>query len=289
MRQAVVSAMALGAIGAVAAAAAAMLGATTNSHANTTALDGTQSGAPLGHATSGSPASTGPGNLTVSVSAGSAGLGGTSGIGAGAAASTLAGAGLDSASSTPTTASSGAFYVSVNQRAADPDSVEILVRNAGNAPLHWSATPTVGWLTMSQESGTLAAGQSTTVTATAGSAAPSGMWAAQILFSPGGIVVTVHGGIPASSGGGGGDGGGSPTGTATGTTPSGPSPSPTPTQTTQSPSSPPSTGPATTSAAPSSGDGTSQNPTTTSGGGGGTVSPRPSIGGGSPARPVHRH
>ena len=273
MRQAVVSAMALGAIGAVAAAAAAMLGATSSGHSNTTALDGTQSGTPLGHATVGAPASTGPGNLTVSVTAGDTGLGGTSGIGSGLPAAGLLGSPSGAASPTPTTASSGAFYVSVNQRAADPDSVQILVRNAGTAPLHWSAAPTVGWLTLSQSSGTLAAGQAAMVTATAGAAAPSGQWAAQILFSPGGIVVTVHGGIPASSGGGGGTGSGSPTSSPTGSTPS--SPSPTPTQTSQSPDPSPSSGTGTpTETAPSTGGGASQTPTTTSSGsGGGTATP----------------
>ena len=291
MRQAVVSAMALGAIGAVAAAAAAMLGATSSGHSNATALDGTQPGTPLGHATSGSPASTGPGNLTVSVTAGDTGPGGgTSGVGSGVPASGLPGAPLGATSATPTTASSGAFYVSVNQRAADPDSVQILVRNAGTAPLHWSAAPTVGWLTLSQGSGTLAPGQAAMVTATAGAAAPSGQWAAQILFSPGGIVVTVHGGIPADSGGGGGGTvGGSPmTPTPTGSTPSSPSPSPTPTQTSQSPGPSPSSGTGTVTATPSGGA-TSQSPTTTSGAsGGGTGTPSSSVVG-SPARPARGH
>jgi DNA-directed RNA polymerase specialized sigma24 family protein len=234
MKQAVVSAMALGAIGAVAAAAAAMLGVTSNPHSNTAALDGSQSSDGLGSASTGTPSSgTGAGRLTVSVTTGSAGsatgglLTGDTGLGVGllpgsASAAGTSGTGTSGAASAPTTASAGAFYVSVNQRSADPDSVQILLRNTGGSALKWSAAPSERWLTLSQGSGTLAAGQSVVVTATATSAAPSGQWAAQIVFSPGGIVVTLHGGIPASTGptsptsGGGGS-----TGSGTSTTPSG--------------------------------------------------------------------
>lgn len=241
MRQAVVSAMALGAIGAVAAAAAAMLGAAPHPHANSTiALDDPPGGGePLGAAT-GSTAHTG--GLTVSVTTGSRASGASTADGA-------AGQSTAAVSSSPTTASAGAFYVSANQRAADPDSVQILLRNAGNAPLHWSAAPSVPWLTLSQGSGTLAAGQRMQVTATAGASAPSGLWSAQIVFSPGGIVVTVHGGIPS------GGGPSSPTspGTGTGTPTGGTSPS--------SPSSP---------SAPSSPSSPSTNPT-----GGTSQSPAP--------------
>ncbi len=298
MRQAVVSAVALGAIGAVAAAAAAMLGATSNPHSNTAALDGPQSGAPLGRATS--PAESGAGRLTVSVTTGGGAsvLGGTSGIAAGVVDSAVAVSSSGAASPTPTTtASSGAFYVSVNQRAADPDSVEILLRNAGTAPLNWSAAPSVSWLTLSRSSGTLAAGQSTMVTGTAGPGAPSALWSAQILFSPGGIVVNVHGGIPASGGG----GAGSPTATPSGPTPSSPgsSPTPTPTQTSEPPTSSPSASPSTTTgtgtASGTPGGGSSQTPTTPAGGGtggtgggSGTPGPRPSIVG-TPVRPAPGH
>ncbi|HEX4791585.1 MAG TPA: sigma-70 family RNA polymerase sigma factor, partial [Actinospica sp.] len=149
MRQAVVSAMALGAVGAVAAAAAAMLGAVSHTHSNATALDGTQSGESLGTA-SGTALPTAPGGgLTVSVTTAgpqSGLLTGSSGLGVGL----VPNGGSAGTSSVPTTASSGSFYVSVNQRAADPDSVQILLRNAGTAPLHWAAAPSVAWLTLSQ-------------------------------------------------------------------------------------------------------------------------------------------
>jgi DNA-directed RNA polymerase specialized sigma24 family protein len=236
MKQAVVSAMALGAIGAVAAAAAAMLGVSSSPHSNTAALDGAQSSQGLGSASTGSPSGgTGAGRLTVSVTTGSAGattgglLTGDTGLGLGllpgstASAAGTSGAAGSAASAAPTTASAGAFHVSVNQRSADPDSVQILLRNTGGSAMKWSAAPSVSWLTLSQSSGTLAAGQSLVVTATATGAAPSGQWAAQIVFSPGGIVVTLHGGIPASTGSGTGTDPTSPapSGGGTGTTPSG--------------------------------------------------------------------
>jgi len=243
MKQAVFSAMALGAIGAVAAAAAAMLGVTSNPHSNTdTALDGSQSSQALGSASSTDPATgDGASKLSVSVTTGSAGstggsgglLTGASGLGVGLLSTSSATGGTSggsAASSAPTTASAGAFYVSVNQRSADPNSVQILLRNTGGSVLNWSAAPSVSWLTLSQNSGTLAAGQSLEVTATATSAAPTGQWTARIVFSPGGIVVTLHGGIPTStdpttpaSGGGGSTAPSSPTTT----TPSSPTTSPT--------------------------------------------------------------
>jgi DNA-directed RNA polymerase specialized sigma24 family protein len=253
MKQAVVSAMALGAIGAVAATAAAMLGASSSPHSNTAALDGAQSSDGLGSASAATPSSgTGVGGLTVSVAGGSAGaatgglLTGDTGLGlgllSGSASSALGtpGATGGAAAPAPTTASAGAFYVSVNQRSADPDSVQILLRNTGGSALKWSASPSVPWLTLSQSSGTLAAGQSVVLTATATSAAPSGQWAAQIVFSPGGIIVTLHGGIPAGTGTGTGSDPTSPaSGGGTGTTPSGSgsttSASPSATPTSQSP------------------------------------------------------
>ena len=279
MKQAVVSAMALGAIGAVAAAAAAMLGVTSTPHSNTTALDGPQSSEALGSTSTGDPAGgAGAGRLSVSVTGGSAGsttgglLTGASGLGVGllptssAGSSGVSGSGGASASA-PTTASAGAFYVSVNQRSADPDSVQILLRNTGGSALKWSAAPSVSWLTLSQGSGTLAAGQSAQVTATATSAAPGGQWAARIVFSPGGIVVTLHGGIPAStdpttpaSGGGSGSGGTSTTPSGSGTTTSA-SPSTSPTSQSPTPTASASSGQPTASA----GD------PTTSGAGGSTT------------------
>ncbi|HWG26184.1 BACON domain-containing protein [Actinospica sp.] len=251
MRQAVVSAMALGAIGAVAAAAAAMLGVGSNPNSNTTALDGSQGTENVGTSSTGSAAasSNGPGRMTVSVTAtASSGLPGASGLGVGLVPTGNGNAGSASvASPSPTSASSGAFYVSVNQRDGDPNSVQILLRNTGTGPLNWSAAPSVSWLTLSRSSGTLAAGQAVTVTATATSGAPSGEWAARIVFSPGGIVVTLHGGIPASTGGGTptSGGGGSSGGGGGGTTTASPTTSASSTATAP-PTTPPSTTPPTT-------------------------------------------
>jgi DNA-directed RNA polymerase specialized sigma24 family protein len=274
MRQAVVSAMALGAIGAVAAAAASMLGG-SNPHSNTTALDGSQGSENVG--TSSTPSTSNTSRMTISVttvSKGSTGLltGPASVVGLPTSPSSSSSA----ASPTPTSASSGAFYVSVNQRAADPNSVQILLRNTGGGPLHWSAAPSVSWLTLSQSSGTLAAGQSLNVTATATSSAPSGQWAAQIVFSPGGIVVTLHGGVPVSTGGGG--GGGTPTASPTTAPPTTTSPTPTATGT--------GTGSQPTATATATGTSSgSQGPTPTSGTTAGTGTPSTPSG----PPPVHQH
>ena len=307
MKQAVVSAMALGAIGAVAAAAAAMLGVTSTPHSNTAALDGSQSSEGLGTASTGDPSGgAGAGRLSVSVTTGSAGsatgglLTGDSGLGVGLLPTALASAsgtsGAAAAASAPTTASAGAFYVSVNQRSADPDSVQILLRNTGGSPLNWSAAPSESWLTLSQGSGTLAAGQSLEVTATATSAAPSGQWAAQIVFSPGGIVVTLHGGIPVStdpttpaSGGSSSGGGGTSTtpsgsGSTTSASPSASATSQSPTPTASASSSAPTTGASdpTTGSSTTTGGSQSAAPTATTD----TASAPPST---PPSRPGRRH
>ncbi|HET9172386.1 MAG TPA: hypothetical protein VFN97_23365 [Actinospica sp.] len=293
MRQAVVSAMALGAIGAVAAAAAAMLGVGSHPNANTTALEGTQGSESVGTSTGSTPTAHGAGRMTVSVT--TANGGGQSGLLTGASADAgLPSGGADAASATPTSASSGAFYVSVNQRAADPDSVQILLRNTGSGPLSWTAAPSESWLRLSQSSGTLAAGQAMTVTATATDGAPSGQWSAQIVFSPGGIVVTLHGGIPGSTsgapgggtttgsggtatGGGTGTGGGTPT---TPTTPASPTTSPTPASPTPTASATGSTPTASATGDPSSG---SQAPTPSDTA---TTAAPPS---GSSSQPAHGH
>ena len=284
MRQAVVSAMALGAIGAVAAAAAAMLGVSSTPHTNAAGaagLDGSQSSDGLGSASSTSPANAaGPGKLSVSVTTGSAGsptgglLTGASGLAVGLPSSAAGGSdGPGAASPPPTSAAAGAFYVSVNQRSADPDSVQILLRDTGTGPLPWSAVPSVPWLVLSQSSGTLAAGQSLLLTATATSAAPNGLWTARIVFSPGGIVVTLHGGIPVGTtgptsptSGGGGTGGGAPSSPTT------------PPPTTSAPSSPPSTQPPTSTAPtspPSTGGSSGGGQPTTGGPTSGSSTPTP--------------
>lgn len=278
MRQAVVSAMALGAIGAVAAAAAALLGASGDPHTNT-ALDNTGPGDVVG-ATPGSHQSSGRDGLSVTVGTAS---GGSSSH---ASALGLPGTQPDSGANSPSgsassTASAGGFYVSINQRDGDPDSVRILLRNAGTSALNWSAAPDVAWLRLSQTSGTLAPGQSLAVTATATSAAPADEWSAHIVFQPGAVVVTVHGGIPAGSTGSpggspttsrsssGAPSSGSPT-TGTGSTPSSPPSSPSassvaPSTSHSAPASSASTGgsvaPSGTSAAPASTSPTSPKPT----------------------------
>ncbi|MBR7825876.1 hypothetical protein KDK95_06110 [Actinospica sp. MGRD01-02] len=247
MRQAVVSAMALGAIGAVAATAAAMLGIGSSPNPNTSALDGSQGTENVGtSSTSSSAAADSPGHLTVSVTTASTA---SSGQVSGATSVGLPGSGGTAVAST-TAASVGAFHVSVNQRDADPQSVQILLRNTGSAALNWTAAPSVSWLTLSQSSGTLAPGQSLIVTATTTDAAPSGEWTAQIVFGPGGIVVTLHGGVPASSasstdsGTGASTGGGASAGTSTSPT--------TPTKAPTSPTTPAPTTSSPTTSSPSS-------------------------------------
>ncbi|MBR7832284.1 hypothetical protein KDL01_03380 [Actinospica durhamensis] len=198
MRQAVVSAMALGAIGAVAAAAAALLGAGGDPHTNAAALDNTQPNEVVGGV--GTPSAAGSASRSaLSVTVATNGGGADRSAGLGLPGSPLGTGSSPAGAASPTAAAAGGFYVSVNERDGDPYSVQILLRNAGTAPLDWSAAPSVSWLTLSQRSGTLAPGQSLSVTATATSAAPSGQWTAQITFQPGGIVVTVHGGVAAAS------------------------------------------------------------------------------------------
>jgi DNA-directed RNA polymerase specialized sigma24 family protein len=290
MRQAVVSAMALGAIGAVAAAAAALLGATGNPHTNNTALDNPQSSEVTGSL--GTPAaarSASRGGMSVTVTAGGAASSqaATTPLGlplVGTSTGSDASSPAASASASASAVTAGGFYVSVNQRDGDPYSVQILLRNAGTAPLSWSATPNVSWLTLSRGSGTLAPGQSLAVTATATSAAPSGQWSAQIAFQPGGVLATVHGGIPSGSPSAAPTGstpssGGSPSASATGgATPASPSAAPSTT------SSSPSTPPATTVAPSAPPPRTPSHPAMPSQSGSGTASqPTPTVGATTPA------
>ena len=216
VRRAVLSAVTLGAVGAAAAAAAALLGAASDSHSpqladsappqdpvntaqpngglsvsvSTPAATGTSSGVrgPNGPGVGGQRPTQGGGTSGISgtVTAGSgsgAGLGSGSGAGAGGGGGSSAGGGVSAAD----------FKVSVNQRAADPDSVAILLRNVGSAPIAWSAVAHDPWVTLSQRSGTLGAGQSQTIVASVTSAAPSGAWTSTVTFAPGGAVVTLRG------------------------------------------------------------------------------------------------
>jgi hypothetical protein len=222
VRRAVLSAVTLGAVGAAAAAAAALLGAASDSHSprladiappqdpvntpqpngglsvsvSTPAATGTSSGVrgPNGPGVGGQRPTQGGGTSGISgtVTAGS-GSGAGSGAGAGLGSGSGAGAGGGGGSSAGGGVSAADFKVSVNQRAADPDSVAILLRNVGSAPIAWSAVAHDPWVTLSQRSGTLGAGQSQTIVASVTSAAPSGAWTSTVTFAPGGAVVTLRG------------------------------------------------------------------------------------------------
>lgn len=234
MRQAVLSAVTLGAVGAAAAATAALLGIASDHHSSQL-IDSMPSQDPI--------SAQGGGGLTVSVStppvpvassstnsSSSRGLGrnGSPATGVGGTVRTPAGSTPGSGSNQG--ANGADFHVSVNQRAADPNSVTIVLRNSGSAPIAWQAAARDSWIVLSQRSGALAAGRSQAITATATSAAPSGQWTSTISFSPGGAVVTLHGGSsnpssapaspPASSG--------STGSTPPSSSPSGPTSTPTP-------------------------------------------------------------
>ncbi|HXR72236.1 BACON domain-containing protein [Actinocrinis sp.] len=198
MRQAMISAVTLGAVGAAAAATAALLGIASDGHPSQL-IDSMPSQDPISAA--------GGGGLTVSVSTPSLPLASSSerssstrGLGKnGAPATGIGGTVHTPPGSTPGSGSNpganGAdFHVSVNQRDADPNSVTLVLRNSGTAPIAWRAAVHDSWVALSQSSGTIAGGRSQTITATATSAAPSGQWTSTITFSPGGAVVTLHGG-----------------------------------------------------------------------------------------------
>jgi hypothetical protein len=240
MRQAVLSAVTLGAVGAAAAATAALLGITSDGHSSQL-LDSTPSQDPAGVP---------GGGLTVSVStppvplasssirsSSSRGRGknGASGIGIGGIVHSPPGTAPGSGSGSDSGASAADFHVSINQRDADPNSVTIVLRNSGSAPIAWQAAAHDTWIALSQSSGTLGGGQSQAIVATVTSAAPSGPWTSTITFSPGGAVVTLHGGssnpssAPASPPASGGSSQGStPPGTPSAGSTSTPTPRPTP-------------------------------------------------------------
>lgn len=229
VREAMTSALALGVAGVAATASASMLGWTSGGHP--------------GHL-AGGPSAPEPGSAP--------GAGRVSLPGAGPrvlhvaapralSASEPAGAAGGAAPAASSTAAAGDFHVSVNQRSADPDSVAILLRNSGNTPIAWSAAAKDGWITLSQSSGTLAAGGQQVIVASTTAAAPKGVWATTVAFAPGGAVIGLHGtSVP----------GGSPSARPTGPTGSPASGSPTPTPS-PTPTSTPSASPGPTgSAAP---------------------------------------
>lgn len=199
VRQAVTSAVALGAVGAVAAVSAALLGLTSEDHAQRVLGD-------PGVSLPASP-STDSGGLSVTVSTAPAAaptspVAQTAPLRPSGGAVPVAGivnAGNSTAGSAPAapgqpTADPADFHVSVNQRSADPNTITILLRNTGSAAIAWSATDQDSWIVLSQSAGTLGAGQSEAITATATGAAPAGQWTSRIAFAPGGTVVTVRGG-----------------------------------------------------------------------------------------------
>jgi hypothetical protein len=199
VRQAVTSAVALGAVGAAAAAAAALLGLTSEDHPQ-----GVLSDPKLSLPTS---PSTDSGGLSVSVSSAP----GTPGVSTssnahiqpspvGSTAVSLSGstaqspAGGSGSASVPPGVNPADFHVSVNQRSGDPNTIVILLRNTGPVPVPWTASTQDSWIALSQTAGTLGAGQSMVITATATSAAPAGSWTSRVTFAPGGTVLTIRGG-----------------------------------------------------------------------------------------------
>ncbi|MBS2965043.1 sigma-70 family RNA polymerase sigma factor [Actinocrinis puniceicyclus] len=229
LRQAVLSAVALTAVGAAAATASALLG--TDSDGHTTRLS--ESTPSQGSVS----VPGGGGRLTASVSsaplpAASSSAGvlkvrrtGVRAPGAAAGDPSDPAGGAPDPGSGPASGPSAAaadFHVSVNQRAADPNSVTILLRNTGSAPVSWQATPQDSWIVLSRGSGTLDGGQSLTITATATAAAPTGPWTSKVAFAPGGSVVVFQGGssdassAPASPSASGGATGSTPPGSPSG-------------------------------------------------------------------------
>ncbi len=205
MRQVVFSAVTLGAVGAAAAATAALLGVTSDSHSSQL----------IDSMPSQDPVSAGGGGLSVSVStppvplasssarsSDSRGVGKNSApaMGIGGTVRTPSGPASGSGSGAGPGTNAADFHVSINQRDADPNSVTIVLRNSGSAPIAWKAAARDAWITLSQYSGTLAGGQSQAIVATATNEAPAGQWTSTITFSPGGAVVTLHGGSANPSG-----------------------------------------------------------------------------------------
>jgi hypothetical protein len=240
MRQAVLSAVTLGAVGAAAAATAALLGITSDGHSSQL-LDSTPSQDPAGVPGGGlivsvstPPVPLASSSIRSSPSRGR-GKNGASGIGIGGIVHSPPGTAPGSGSGSDSGASAADFHVSINQRDADPNSVTIVLRNSGSAPIAWQAAAHDTWIALSQSSGTLGGGQSQAIVATVTSAAPSGPWTSTITFSPGGAVVTLHGGssnpssAPASPPASGGSSQGStPPGTPSAGSTSTPTPRPTP-------------------------------------------------------------
>lgn len=196
VRQAVTSAVALGAVGAVAAAAAALLGLTSEEHPQGV-LGDPQLSLPTSSSTDSGglsvTVSTAPGVSTSSTAHAQPSSVGSPAVSLSASTGQSPAGGAGSAS-VPPGVNPADFHVSVNQRSGDPNTISILLRNTGPVSIPWSANAQDSWIALSQTSGTLGAGQSVVITATATSAAPAGQWTSHVTFSPGGTVLTIRGG-----------------------------------------------------------------------------------------------
>ncbi|MCD9878818.1 BACON domain-containing protein [Streptomyces guryensis] len=116
----------------------------------------------------------------------------------------------------------------------DRDTTLVTLTATGSAPVHWSASTGAAWLYLSQSSGTLAPGESSTIKVYVDHLRePSGPWSAQVAVSPSGAVVSIggYGTAPSPT---------APVPTGPGTPPPSSGPEPTPTASAPAPSAPPS-------------------------------------------------
>ncbi|WP_328223800.1 BACON domain-containing protein [Streptomyces sp. NBC_00310] len=78
--------------------------------------------------------------------------------------------------------------------ANDGDTTVITLRATGDSPVRWSARTGADWLYLSQSSGTLKPGESSTVKVYVDQLSePAGYWTAQVSLAPSGAVVTIEG------------------------------------------------------------------------------------------------
>lgn len=88
----------------------------------------------------------------------------------------------------------GGGRLAVSARPGPDATTLVTLTSDGTAPVRWSAATSAYWLTLSARSGQLRPGASLTLTVTVDpSLEPSGAWTAEIDFSPGDAVVTLHG------------------------------------------------------------------------------------------------
>ncbi|MCX2970713.1 MULTISPECIES: BACON domain-containing protein [Streptomyces] len=80
------------------------------------------------------------------------------------------------------------------EAATSGDATHVTLTASGGSPVTWSAAADAPWLRLSHASGTLAPGESTTITVTVDAdTEPSGPWTAHIHLAPAGAVITVEG------------------------------------------------------------------------------------------------